>query len=91
VGRRRETYLDWPRGIVTVSVGHCNEEVNGKIHAQLDRLQHVSTVFANQPQAELARDLAAITPGGKLTSRSSPTAGPRRTRRLFWPRVVSRE
>ena len=39
-------YLDSCGGIVTISVGHCNEEVTRKIHAQLDRLQHVSTLFA---------------------------------------------
>jgi 4-aminobutyrate aminotransferase len=33
----------------------------------MDKLQHVSTVFANEPQAALAKKLAAITPGGKLT------------------------
>ncbi len=31
------------------------------------RLQHVSTVFANEPQVALARKLASITPGGTLT------------------------
>jgi 4-aminobutyrate aminotransferase len=60
-------YLDFFGGIVTVSVGHCNDEVNKKLHAQIDRLQHVSTVFANEPQAALARKLSQITPGGKLT------------------------
>lgn len=60
-------YLDFFGGIVTVSVGHCNEEVNRKLHAQIDRLQHVSTVFANEPQAALAKKLAQITPAGKLT------------------------
>jgi 4-aminobutyrate aminotransferase-like enzyme len=60
-------YLDFFGGIVTVSVGHCNDDVNRKVHAQLDRLQHVSTVFANEPQAALAKKLAQITPGGKLT------------------------
>jgi 4-aminobutyrate aminotransferase len=60
-------YLDFFGGIVTVSVGHCNDEVNKKLHAQIDRLQHVSTVFANEPQAALAKKLAQITPGGKLT------------------------
>jgi len=60
-------YLDFFGGIVTISVGHCNEEVNKKLHAQIDRLQHVSTVFANEPQAALAKKLAEITPGGKLT------------------------
>jgi 4-aminobutyrate aminotransferase len=60
-------YLDFFGGIVTVSVGHCNEQVNAKVHRQLDTLQHVSTVFANEPQAALAQKIASITPGGKLT------------------------
>src|SRR5579872_5402508 len=60
-------YLDFFGGIVTVSVGHCNETVNKKVHAQMDTLQHVSTVFANEPQAALAKRIAGITPGGKLT------------------------
>ncbi len=60
-------YLDFLGGIVTVSVGHCNDQVNAKVHKQLDTLQHVSTVFANEPQAALAKKIASITPGGKLT------------------------
>jgi 4-aminobutyrate aminotransferase-like enzyme len=60
-------YLDFFGGIVTVSVGHCNETVNRKVHEQIDRLQHASTVFANEPQAALAKRIAEITPGGKLT------------------------
>src|SRR4029077_1449497 len=60
-------YLDFFGGIVTVSVGHCNEQVNAKVHQQMDRLQHVSTVFANEPQAALAKRIAEISPGGKLT------------------------
>src|SRR5438874_2584344 len=60
-------YLDFFGGIVTVSVGHCNDEVNAKVHRQLDTLQHVSTLFANEPQAALAKKIASITPGGQLT------------------------
>ncbi len=60
-------YLDFLGGIVTVSVGHCNSTINAKIHQQLDTLQHVSTLFANEPQAALAKKIASITPGGKLT------------------------
>jgi len=60
-------YLDFLGGIVTISVGHCNDTVNAKVHKQLDTLQHVSTVFANEPQAALARKIASITPGGQLT------------------------
>src|SRR5436305_15023830 len=60
-------YLDFFGGIVTVSVGHCNETVNAKMRTQMDTLQHVSTVFANEPQAALAKNIASITPEGKLT------------------------
>jgi 4-aminobutyrate aminotransferase len=60
-------YLDFFGGIVTISVGHCNDTVNRKVHEQIDKLQHVSTVFANEPQAALAKRIAEITPGGKLT------------------------
>ncbi|MGH9558564.1 MAG: aspartate aminotransferase family protein [Bryobacteraceae bacterium] len=60
-------YLDFFGGIVTIGVGHCNETVNQKIHEQIDKLQHSSTVFANEPQAALAQRIAGITPGGKLT------------------------
>ena len=56
-------YLDFFGGILTVSVGHCNDAVNAKIHAQVDKLQHVSTVFATEPQAALAKKIASITPG----------------------------
>ena len=60
-------YLDFFGGIVTISVGHCNDEVNAKVKAQIDKLQHVSTVFATEPQAALAKQLASITPQQKLT------------------------
>jgi 4-aminobutyrate aminotransferase-like enzyme len=68
-------YLDFFGGIVTVSVGHCNDDVNRKVHAQMDRLQHVSTVFANEPQVALAKKLAQITPGGKLTKSFFTSSG----------------
>src|SRR5690348_118279 len=57
-------YLDFFAGIVTISVGHCNDRVNEKVHAQIDRLEHVSTVFATEPQVALAQKIAAIAPGG---------------------------
>jgi 4-aminobutyrate aminotransferase-like enzyme len=63
---RGHQYLDFFGGIVTISVGHCNERVTRKVHEQLDTLQHVSTVFPTAPQAALARKLASITPAGQL-------------------------
>jgi 4-aminobutyrate aminotransferase-like enzyme len=68
-------YLDFFGGIVTISVGHCNDEVNKKVHAQIDRMEHVSTVFANEPQAALAKRIAGITPGGALTKSFFTSSG----------------
>ena len=56
-------YLDFFGGIVTISVGHCNDAVNAKVHEQIDKLEHVSTVFATEPQAALAKRVASLTPG----------------------------
>lgn len=56
-------YLDFFGGIVTVSVGHCNPRVNAAIKKQTDTLQHVSTLFPNEPMMAVAEKLAAITPG----------------------------
>src|SRR5678810_628417 len=53
-------YLDFFGGIVTISVGHCNETVNCKTAEQMERLQHVSTVFATEPQAALAKRIAGF-------------------------------
>ena len=33
-------FLDFFGGILTVSLGHCDDEVNGKIKEQVDTLQH---------------------------------------------------
>ncbi|MXY67593.1 MAG: aspartate aminotransferase family protein [Acidobacteriia bacterium] len=60
-------YLDFFGGIVTISVGHLNDRVNAAIHQQVDRLQHVSTLFPTRPQINLAAKLAKISPAGKLT------------------------
>ena len=38
-------YLDFFGGIVTIGVGHCNPKVTEKIKAQVDKLQHTSTLF----------------------------------------------
>ncbi|MGB9104731.1 MAG: aminotransferase class III-fold pyridoxal phosphate-dependent enzyme, partial [Terriglobales bacterium] len=37
-------YLDFFGGIVTISVGHSNPRVTTKIKAQIDKIQHASTV-----------------------------------------------
>jgi 4-aminobutyrate aminotransferase-like enzyme len=60
-------YLDSFGGIVTISVGHANARVNRRLREQIDRLQHVSTPFATEPLAALAKEIASITPEGRLT------------------------
>lgn len=56
-------YLDFFGGILTVSVGHCNPKVTKKIHAQLDKLQHMSTLYPTENIVRLAEKLANISPG----------------------------
>jgi 4-aminobutyrate aminotransferase-like enzyme len=56
-------FLDFFGGILTVSVGHCNEKVTRAIDEQTHKVQHMSTLYANEPQVRLAEKLAQITPG----------------------------
>jgi 4-aminobutyrate aminotransferase len=56
-------YLDFFGGIVTISVGHCNEKVTDAIQKQSAKLQHISTLYPNEPHVRLAEKLAQITPG----------------------------
>jgi 4-aminobutyrate aminotransferase len=56
-------YLDCFGGVLTVSVGHANPKINEAIISQVKTLQHTSTLYANQPQSDLAEKLHQITPG----------------------------
>jgi 4-aminobutyrate aminotransferase-like enzyme len=56
-------YLDFFGGIVTISAGHTNPRITSKIKAQIDKLQHASTLFPNEAVVALAEKLAQITPG----------------------------
>ena len=53
-------FLDFFGGILTVSVGHCNERVTKAVDEQTHKLQHMSTLYANEPQVQLAEKLAQI-------------------------------
>jgi 4-aminobutyrate aminotransferase len=57
-------YLDFFGGIVTISVGHCNDKVTEAIARQTRKLQHISTLYPNEPHVRLAEKLAEIMPGG---------------------------
>src|ERR1700732_697977 len=56
-------YLDFFGGILTISVGHTNPKVTSKIKAQVDRLQHTSTLYPTEPIVALAEKVAQIAPG----------------------------
>jgi len=56
-------YLDFFGGILTIQVGHCNPKVTSKIKAQVERLQHTSTLYPNEAIVALAEKVAQITPG----------------------------
>jgi alanine-glyoxylate transaminase/(R)-3-amino-2-methylpropionate-pyruvate transaminase len=58
-----QTYLDFFGGILTVSLGQAHERVNAAIHAQVDRLGHVSTLYPHVPIVELAEKLVSLAPG----------------------------
>jgi 4-aminobutyrate aminotransferase len=61
-------YLDFFGGILTVSVGHANPRVTGPIKEQVDRLQHLSTLYPNEAIVALAEKVAQITPGALQSS-----------------------
>jgi 4-aminobutyrate aminotransferase len=56
-------YLDFLAGIVTVSVGHSNPKVTEKLKAQIDRVQHTSTLFPTEAIVAVAEKVAQIAPG----------------------------
>jgi len=56
-------YLDFFGGIVTIGLGHCNPKITSRIKAQVEKLQHTSTLFPNEAIVALAEKLAQITPG----------------------------
>ena len=48
---------------LTVSVGHCNDEITQRTMAQLGKVQHTSTIYVNESMVALAEKVAALTPG----------------------------
>jgi 4-aminobutyrate aminotransferase-like enzyme len=56
-------YLDFFGGILTISVGHCNEKVTARMTEQMRSLQHTSTLYPTQPMVDLAERLSTIAPG----------------------------
>jgi 4-aminobutyrate aminotransferase-like enzyme len=56
-------YLDFFGGVLTISVGHCNDYVTDRIIEQLRNAQHTSTLFINPIMVEVAEKVASLAPG----------------------------
>jgi 4-aminobutyrate aminotransferase-like enzyme len=56
-------YLDLFSGILTTSIGHGHPRIIERVTEQMQRLGHVSTLYATEVQVEAARRLAEIAPG----------------------------
>src|SRR5947209_2193985 len=61
-------YLDCFGGVLTVSVGHANKQVNQAIIDQVAKVSHTSTLYVNKPATQLASKVADVTPGKLNTS-----------------------
>lgn len=57
-------YVDLLAGIAVTGLGHCNPEVNAALEAQARKLWHVSNLFYQEEQLELARRLLSTTHHG---------------------------
>jgi alanine-glyoxylate transaminase/(R)-3-amino-2-methylpropionate-pyruvate transaminase len=56
-------YTDFFAGVSVVACGHCNPAITSRTIAQLQQLQHTSTVYLTQPNVDLAERLEALLPG----------------------------
>ncbi len=54
-------YLDFGSGIGVSALGHGDAELTAAIHAQVDRVLHVSNLYYNPAQVELAEKLVSLT------------------------------
>ncbi len=57
-------YLDGFAGIVTVSVGHCHPDIVKKVHEQVGKLQHVTTIYLHPTIGQFGKKLAEHMPEG---------------------------
>ncbi|MEO1440733.1 MAG: aspartate aminotransferase family protein [Chloroflexota bacterium] len=66
-------YLDFFGGVLTVSVGHCNDEITERTVQQLRTAQHTSTLYINEIMVRAAEKVVELVPGrlGKVYFTSS--------------------
>lgn len=56
-------YLDFLGGVLTVSVGHANDEITERTIEQFRKAQHTSTLYINPLMVDVAEKIASLTPG----------------------------
>ena len=62
-----KAYLDFGAGIAVCSLGHCHPAVTKALSEQGGKLLHISNLYLNRPQAELARKIVELVGlGGKV-------------------------
>ena len=66
-------YLDFGAGIAVYAFGYNNKEFNDALKTQLDKLIHTSNYFYNEPMAEAARKLTAVSGMDKVFFTNSGT------------------
>jgi acetylornithine/N-succinyldiaminopimelate aminotransferase len=59
-------YLDFAMGISVCNLGHCHPAVTKAISEQAGKLVHVSNLFLNETQPQLAKIIAEASFGGKV-------------------------
>lgn len=57
-------YLDFFAGILTTSIGHCHPAVTARVHEQMQRLGHTSTLYVTEGQIEVAERISELSPRG---------------------------
>lgn len=57
-------YLDFFAGILTTSIGHCHPTVTERVHDQMCKLGHTSTLYVTEGQIEVADRLVRLAPQG---------------------------
>lgn len=58
-----QRYLDFFGGVLTISCGHCNDEITERVTKQLRTIQHTTTLYINEIMVKVAEKVAALTPG----------------------------
>jgi 4-aminobutyrate aminotransferase-like enzyme len=56
-------YLDFFGGVLTISVGHANDEVTARTIEQLKTAQHTTTLYVNEVMVKVAEKVVQLAPG----------------------------